>query len=250
MSDANIKSKRKKKIIVSVGIGAVIIFMLAMTYFIGKPMIKFVSEPDKFRAWVNEYGIWGRLAFLGMTMLQVIVAFIPGEPLELVAGYAFGSVEGTILCIIGATLGGIPLFLLVRKYGIRLVEVFFSKEKIESLKFLKSSPKRDIWIFILFLIPGTPKDLLNYFVGLTDMKFVKWLLISLVARIPSIITSTISADALGMKKYTLAIIAFGVTIAISVAGIIVYRWICRVHEKHENRKDSENGGNENGDIDN
>lgn len=221
---------KKKKAAVSVCIAAVVLLMAAVAYYVGKPMIKFVSEPERFRAWVDAHGIWGRLAFLGMTMLQVIVAVIPGEPMELVAGYAFGSVEGTLLCIIGATLGGIPVFLLVRKFGMKAVEVFFSKEKIASLKFLKSSPKRDMWIFVLFLIPGTPKDLLNYFVGLTDMKMSKWLLISLVARIPSIVTSTIGGDALGMKKYTFAAIVFAATLAVSGAGLFIYRWICRRHD--------------------
>lgn len=229
---------KKKKIIVSVCIAAVVLLMAAVAYYVGKPMIKFVSEPERFRAWVDGHGIWGRLAFLGMTMLQVIVAVIPGEPMELVAGYAFGSVEGTLLCMIGATLGGIPVFILVRKFGMKAVEVFFSKEKIESLKFLKSSPKRDFLIFILFLIPGTPKDLLNYFVGLTDMKMSKWLLISFVARIPSIVTSTIGGDALGMKNYTFAIVVFAVTLAVSGAGILIYRGICRRHEERQSKVDN------------
>lgn len=229
---------KKKKIIVSVCIAAVVLLMAAVAYYVGKPMIKFVSEPERFRAWVNGHGIWGRLAFLGMTMLQVIVAVIPGEPMELVAGYAFGSVEGTLLCMIGATLGGIPVFILVRKFGMKAVEVFFSKEKIESLKFLKSSPKRDFLIFILFLIPGTPKDLLNYFVGLTDMKMSKWLLISFVARIPSIVTSTIGGDALGMKNYTFAIVVFAVTLAVSGAGILIYRGICRRHGTKQSKVDN------------
>ncbi len=229
---------KKKKIIVSVCIAAVVLLMAAVAYYVGKPMIKFVSEPERFRAWVDGHGIWGRLAFLGMTMLQVIVAVIPGEPMELVAGYAFGSVEGTLLCMIGATLGGIPVFILVRKFGMKAVEVFFSKEKIESLKFLKSSPKRDFLIFILFLIPGTPKDLLNYFVGLTDMKMSKWLLISFVARIPSIVTSTIGGDALGMKNYTFAIVVFVVTLAVSGAGILIYRGICRRHGTKQSKVDN------------
>lgn len=223
-------TEKKKKIIVSVCIAAVVLLMAAVAYYVGKPMTEFVSEPERFRVWVDSHGIWGRLAFLGMTMLQVIVAVIPGEPMELVAGYAFGSVEGTILCILGATLGGIPVFLLVRRFGMKAAEVFFSREKIDSLKFLKSSHKRDLWIFVLFLIPGTPKDLLNYFVGLTDMKISKWLVISLVARIPSIVTSTIGGDALGMKNYTFAVIVFAVTLAVSGVGILVYRRICRAHE--------------------
>lgn len=220
---------KHKKIAVVISIVIFIILTAVIAVFVGRPLVKFASEPELFRAWVDSNGIWSRLAFLGMNMLQVIIAIIPGEPFELAAGYAFGKIEGTILCIFGATLGGIPIFWLVRKLGVKAVEIFFSKEKIESLKFLKSSPKRDGLVFILYLIPGTPKDLLNYFVGLTDMKFWKWLIISLVARFPSIITSTVGGDAVGLKNYTFAAVVFAITLAISGIGILIYRKICKAH---------------------
>lgn len=238
MRDKDEMTDKKRKGIAVICIAAVVLLMAAVAYYVGKPMIRFVSEPERFRAWVDCHGIWGRLAFLGMTMLQVIVAVIPGEPMELVAGYAFGSAEGTALCIIGATLGGVPVVLLVRRFGMKAVEIFFPREKIDSLKFLKSSRKRDLWVFILFLIPGTPKDLLNYFVGLTDMKMSRWLLISLVARIPSIVTSTIGGDALGMKNYTFAAVVFAVTLAVSGAGLWAYRQICRRHEAKKSSVDN------------
>ena len=63
-------------------------------------MIEFVSEPEKFRLWVNSHGFFGKIAFVGMVFFQVVLALIPGEPLEIGAGYAFGAVEGTILTVI------------------------------------------------------------------------------------------------------------------------------------------------------
>ena len=225
---------KHKKIIAIISIVIFILLTVVIAVFVGRPLVKFASKPELFRAWVDSHGIWSRLAFLGMNILQVVIAIIPGEPFELAAGYAFGKFEGTILCILGSTLGGIPIFWLVRKFGVKVVEIFFSKDKIESLKFLKSSPKRDILVFILFLIPGTPKDLLNYFVGLTDMKFWKWLIISLVARFPSIITSTVGGDAVGLKNYTFAIIVFVATFAVSGLGIVIYNRICKKHS-HEER---------------
>lgn len=220
---------KHKKIAVIVSVIIFIFLTVVIAVFVGRPLVKFASKPELFREWVDSNGIFSRLAFLGMNMLQVVIAIIPGEPFELAAGYAFGKVEGTLLCVLGATLGGVPIFWLVRKLGVKAVEIFFSKEKIESLKFLKSSPKRDILVFIFYLIPGTPKDLLNYFVGLTDMKFWKWLIISLVARFPSIITSTVGGDAVGLKNYTFAIVVFAITLVISGIGIFIYRRICRVH---------------------
>ena len=101
---------KHKKLISAAGIALFLLLSLAIFWFVGKPFLAFVSEPEKFRLWVDGHGIWGRLAFLGMMLLQVFVAIIPGEPLEIGAGYAFGAVEGTILCILGAGIGSALVF--------------------------------------------------------------------------------------------------------------------------------------------
>ena len=212
----------KKKIYLFAIIVA-LIFIAAVGYLVGKPMVEFVREPERFRAWVDSSGFVSRVIFVGMVIFQLIIALIPGEPLEMGAGYAFGAVEGTILCIIGCVIGSALVFLFVRRFGVKLVEVFFPREKIRSLRFLQDSRRLNLLTFIVFFIPGTPKDLLSYFIGLTDMKLGTWLLITAVARIPSIVTSTVTGDALGLKDYQFALIAFGVTLALSLAGILVYR---------------------------
>ena len=99
---------------------------------IGPPMLRFFDDPQAFRAWVDSHGIWGRVAFVGMVALQVVIALIPGEPLEIGAGYAFGAVEGTLLCLAGTTLGSLLVFGFVRKLGMKAVEPFFSREEIEN----------------------------------------------------------------------------------------------------------------------
>jgi uncharacterized membrane protein YdjX (TVP38/TMEM64 family) len=216
------------------------IFILAFVlifWYVGLPMLRFVSLPDQFRLWVNGQGIWGRLVFVGMMILQVFVAIIPGEPLEIGAGYAFGMLEGTLLCLAGAVMGSLLIFLFVRRFGVRAAEIFFSGEKLRSIKFLQNKKHRELLIFLIVLIPGTPKDLLSYFVGLTDMKLSTWLLITAVGRIPSVVTSTIGGDALGMQNYSFAAIALMATLLISGAGLLVYHRICSAHEEKNNGTD-------------
>lgn len=227
----------KKKIISILSLIVFILFFVAMFYFVGRPMLQFVSEPDKFRDWVQAQGIWGKLAFVGMVALQVVVAIIPGEPLEIGAGYAFGIWEGTFLCLLGQAIGGLVVYFFVSKVGILAVEAFFPKEKIESLKFLKNHKRLNLIVFILFFIPGTPKDMLTYFIGLTPMKWWEFFLISFVARIPSVITSTIGGNALGVQNYSFAVIVVLVTLVISGIGILVYRYISKKQDdmiKNEN----------------
>ena len=99
---------------------ALVIFVLltaAVCWFVGRPMLRFVSEPEKFRLWVDGHGLWGRVLYVGMCFLQVVVAIIPGEPLEIAGGYAFGAVWGTVLCLIGLFLGSVVIFALVRRFG-------------------------------------------------------------------------------------------------------------------------------------
>lgn len=225
---------KQKKIISILVLVLFLGFSAAVAWFIGKPMINLVSEPEKFRAWVESRGNWGRLIFIGMMMFQVLIALVPGEPLEIGAGYAFGAAEGTILCVIGVTLGSLLVFGLVRRFGMRLVEVFFDTGKIKQLKFLQNEKRLDLITFLVFFLPGTPKDLLTYFVGLTDIKLSKFIFIVSLARLPSVITSTVGGSALGIQKYELAAIVFGATVVISLLGLFVYNRIC----KHRARKNN------------
>ena len=132
-----------------------------------------------------------------------------------------------------AIFGTVAVFALVRRFGRELVEVFFPKEKIESLRFLQSSPKRDLLFWIVFVVPGTPKDLLCYFAGLTDLSWGKWLLICSLGRVPSIITSTVGGSAVGGRQYLFAILVFAGTMALSAVGLLIYRGLCRRHEKKQ-----------------
>ncbi|MBR6812000.1 MAG: TVP38/TMEM64 family protein [Oscillospiraceae bacterium] len=222
--------KQKKRF----AIAAFIIMLLVcalICVIIGGPMLRFAKSPDKFRQWVSQYGIWGGLAYMGMVFLQVVIAIIPGEPIEIAGGYAFGAVGGTVLYLVASALGSIVSFLLVRRYGVRFVEIFFPRDKIEKLTFLKISPKRRILFLLIFMTPGTPKDLLCYFAGLTDIKFGSMLLICTFGRLPALVTSTIGGSALGEKSYLFAVIVFAAAFILSVGGLWIYNRICNTKKK-------------------
>ena len=228
-------NEKDKKLIGIFAVVFLLLFFCVLSYIIGKPMIAFVSEPEKFRLWVENGGIWSRVLFVLMVFFQVVLALIPGEPLEIGAGYAFGAFEGTVLTVIGTVLGSITVYFLVKRWGIRLCEVFFPREKLMNLRFLKSKKSREILSFIIFFLPGTPKDLVTYFLGLTDISFTYVLFLSGIARLPSIITSTLGGDALGGKKYAVALIVFGVTAVVSSAGIYVYN---KITAKRKTKKEN------------
>ena len=223
-------TERKRKWIAGSLIAAFLLLSAVVFWFVGQPLVKFASEPERFRQWVDARGIWGRMAFLGMAILQVFVAVIPGEPLEIAAGYAFGAVEGTILCLISMTVGGALIFRFVRRFGVKALEVFISREKIESLRILRNTKRVYAFTIAAFILPGTPKDVLSYGVGLTKIKFTHWLWITSVCRLPSIVTSTIGGGALGSGDILTAVIVFGATLVLSAAGLLIYRRISRDKE--------------------
>ena len=226
-------SEKQKKWLAGSGIFLFLLLSALIFVLAGNPLIRFVQEPERFRDWVDAQGVMAPIAFMGMLILQIVVAVIPGEPLEIAAGYAFGAVEGTLLCMLGAFIGRVAVFLLVRRFGTRAVEVFFPLEKLNELKFLQNKRRMTLWVFFLFFLPGTPKDVLCYIVGLTDLPLRSWLIISAIAPFPSIVTSTIGGDALGMGNYTFAIIVFAVTLIISGLGLLAYRVICQTRERSQ-----------------
>ncbi len=105
---------------------------LALYFFIGRPMIRFVGDTGRFRAWIDSHGIYGRLAFLGMMCLQIIVAFIPGEPLEIAAGYAFGAAEGLLLCLLGSIISWL-VYSLCAHFNMNLYGCYFIAAAVVSL---------------------------------------------------------------------------------------------------------------------
>lgn len=122
----------------------------------------------------------------------------------------------------GAALGSYIVFGLVRLFGVKVLNLFYSREKLLSMKFLKDTERLSVWIFFIMLIPGTPKDFLSYFVGLTNMKFWVWMIISPIARIPVTIMATVGGSALGTQDYILAIGIFTLSVLVSVIGIFGY----------------------------
>ena len=215
-----IQYERRRKWLAGISIAVVLVLVIFVTLFVSHWLHSFSQED--FRDYVRSFGILAPLVMLGLQILQVFIALIPGEIVESAAGYVLGPWLGTAICYLGICMASSLIFTLTRKYGVRLVEVFVSREKINELRFLNTEQKRNTLIFLLFFIPGTPKDLLTYFVGLTDIRLKTFLLLSMVARIPSVITSTFGGHLLGQEKYTGAVALYAITGLMSLLGMVGY----------------------------
>lgn len=215
--------KDKKTILKAVLLAVLFIAVIGGITLVLLPYIRKLSEPEYQAAiqnWIDNMGFAGVLILLGAQMLQVIIAFIPGEPFELLSGALYGSVGGLAICLIGCIAASSLIFILSRKAGKKLLYRIFGKEKIQGWKWLQSSQKVDLVIFVLFFIPGTPKDLLTYIVGITNITLGKFLTLSTIARIPSVISSTMIGASVRQGNASTALIVFIITGVVGIGGIL------------------------------
>ncbi|MCQ2497918.1 MAG: TVP38/TMEM64 family protein [Lachnospiraceae bacterium] len=194
---------------------------------------KFSTDRENFKLWMEDHGALGCVVYVIMVFLQIVVALVPGGPIEVAGGYAFGVLGGTSLFMLGAFAGSLTVFLLVRKFGKPAVDIFFKDKEIKRLNFLKDDAKRNILFLILFIIPGSPKDLLCYVAGLTDMPIWFFVLITTIGRLPAVLGSAISGAALGESNFYFAALSLGIVFALSGVGIVIYYLISRKHKTKE-----------------
>lgn len=209
--------------------------MAGLTLALWKPLISFIENPDLLALWIDEAGIWGPIIFMPLNTVQVLLAIIPGGPFEVAAGALFGPWAGTLMCDIAMTAGGMITFFFVRKFGMKFIELFVDKKEIESVKFLHSNERYTRLLFLFFLLPGTPKDLMCYVVGLTDIKWTTWMLINFLGRFPAILLSALSGSALGEQKYGIFIAAFTIIILLYFLGTYLYKKLNHSDKEHESQ---------------
>lgn len=201
-------------------------------FFFGKSIMRFISEPDLFQAWLSKFGVFDEIAFIFIRAAQTVVKFIPAEPLEIASGYAWGTFYGTLYCIIGNFIGTIFIIILTRKFGKRFIDIFLPGKTLKSMRIFQNSEKMYTMLFFLYLIPGSPKDGFTYVVGLLPIKIVPFLIITFIARIPAVLSSTICGSGLASKRYLFsAAIFIGTAILAVVCGIIYKKYMKKKSDK-------------------
>ena len=220
------KTLRQKRIIAIISLIITLILFLALAWWLTRFLLRGGSV-ESFKELIKSYGSLGWLVAFGIQVLQVIVSPIPGEVVELGMGICFGWFWGAVLCLVGSALGSVIIMLIVKKVGIKMVQLFVSVDKINELRFINSERKLNSLVFILYVLPGTPKDPLIFFFGLTRIGIIEFTVISTLARIPSVITSTVGGKLFIDGHLIGAVIVIAVTAVISLAGMILYQRILR-----------------------
>lgn len=191
------------------------------------PVMKEISTPEgknAFKEKVQSSGFLGMLILFGLQVAQIFLIIIPGEPIEILAGMCYGWLGGTIFIMISAFIISSTIFFLVKKYGKRFVYSFCDRrkvKKIEGHKLFQNPRKIEMIMFILFFIPGTPKDLLVYIAGLLPIRPVRFIIISTLARFPSVISSTLAGENLIVGDWKMSLILYLGIFAIVVILVLI-----------------------------
>ncbi len=226
-------SKIKRRKIIT---GVSLIVLLFLTVILTVVFWNFFNKnnEDSFREYIERFGVTAPLVFLTAQMLQIFLPLLPGELMEISAGYLFGAVQGTILCFLGIFIASAVVFWLVRRFGRAVLELYFDVDKIYETKLFSSEKRIKRVMFFLFFLPGTPKDLLTFFAPLSKVTLPEFLWISMIARIPSVISSTIGGHFLVEKEYLSAAVVFLITGVVSLVGIAVYNQLMQRYRARKN----------------
>lgn len=193
-------------------------FMAYISLKYGKSLIAISKDPELLREKILSYGRGSIFALIGAQIVQVVIAFIPGEIVQMMGGYIFGPVLGTLYSLAGITLGAAIVFFIVKITGYPLVRTFVPEKFMKKLMFLTESRKGQTAMFILFLIPGIPKDILVYMAGLTPIKPGEFFGIFIVARLPALAASCWFGSSLYERNYVKAAVISAVVLLLFIIG--------------------------------
>ena len=199
------------------------IIIVAIVVFLMWPYIADIFTEggvDRLVERVRDAGVGGVFILLGMQLLQIIVAFIPGEVVQLAAGLMYGPWLGALIILLGCVISSAIVYKLVHVLGAPFVQSMVSTEHLEKFRAFEKSGKLDIIVFILFLIPAMPKDVFTYLVPLTDMKMGRFLLLSNIGRIPGILASTYVAHGFSEGEIAGPIVVLVIVAVLAIVAVV------------------------------
>ena len=225
-----------------IAIVVVLLLMSSLFLFLLVPGIRsqlmscydLVCDREVVRQFVVDYGWWAPLIFMGLQVGQVLFAPIPGEVTGLLGGYAFGALSGFLMSTVALTVGSMLNFAIGRLLGERFVRRFAGGEMYEKFNRLVQY-KGVLVIFLMYLVPGFPKDYLCMILGLTSLPTSVFFVVSTVGRIPGTLALSLQGASIYEKDYISFLIITGLSLLFVLFGFLyrdaIYRWMERQKKK-------------------
>ncbi|ELZ30180.1 TVP38/TMEM64 family protein [Halorubrum sp. E3] len=197
--------------VVGVAVLAVGLYVLVSRY------AGFITDAEALRTWLDQFGIFAPIVFIGIQALQVIVAPIPGQVVALVAGYLFGSFWGTVYSLTGVLIGSAVAFSLSKRYGRSFVENVIHEDVIERFDgFVDTVGIPGLFAFVI--IPGLPDDAICFLSGLTKWSLPTFIGVIAVGRLPAYVLTVYAGGELASGRFLSAMALVALVVAASAVG--------------------------------
>ena len=191
-----------------------------------------VTDREWIRAAVESFGWAAPLVFIGIQIAQVIAAPVPGEATGFIGGYLFGTLAGFIYSTIGLSIGSLINFGIGRLLGERFVRRLVSQERFRRMDRLVNRQGL-IALFVMFAVPGFPKDYLSLALGLSTLPVKLFALMTCVGRMPGTLMLSLQGAALYDRSYGLLAVVAGASLVLILLAYryreALYRWVEKMH---------------------
>jgi uncharacterized membrane protein YdjX (TVP38/TMEM64 family) len=197
-----------------------IVAILALVVVFRDELVTLFRDREAMRTWIEARGAWGELAFIGLQIVQVVIFIVPGGIVQIAGGYVYGLWKGTLLGVIGIALGSLVNFFVGRLLGRPFVESIFKKDRVESIEKVTASGRAAAGFFLLFAIPGIPKDALCYVAGMSRLGLGMFLAVSTLGRLPGILGSAFVGSAAYAGSFRVALAVLAVASVLFFVGLV------------------------------
>lgn len=204
-------------------------------YFYQPQVIENMSSMENVNAFFRQYKAQSILVYIGAQIAQIIICIIPGQWLQFAAGYMYGFWLGFLFSLIGAAIGSVLTYYVAKLLGRDAMHLIFGEARINDFIHKLNSKKAIVVVFLIFLIPGVPKDLCNYAAGISEMKLKAFLVVSLVGRSPGMMGSLLMGRQIEAGNYTGAVVIAVIAVILCILGIImrkrITKWLDRIYSR-------------------
>ncbi len=246
MSAKAVPKKKKSKLKIWLAIAFLFVFAGLMVFLFSggnavilKNLFRDDLSKEELRASLSGLGVRGYITIIVLSMLQVILTFVPSEPVQVMSGVSFGMWKGGLLCISGVVLGNIVIYILYKIYGQKLTQYFENNLEFD-FDLARTSTKISLIILILYILPAIPYGLICFFAASLNIKFPKYIFLTTIGTIPSEMMGVILGDVAMSSSWIVSIIVLVVLVLLLVLLFryksAVFRWINNFMKKQEAKK--------------
>ena len=234
----------KKKVAIAILKLIFLIFIVVLIplylYFYQQDFLMRFRDFNDIVSFLERYKLQSIPIYIILQIAQIVISVLPGQFFQLAAGYLYTFWPALLFSCIGAFLGTTITFWLAKGLGSDFVHIFFEKDKTEDYVKRLNSKKAYTIVFLLYAIPGIPKDVVSYAAGLSEMKYKPFIILSTIGRLPGMMGSIIIGSMWHKEEYV-GMIILAIIAVVAFCSCIIYRK--KLHELLDKVYDKLNGLN-------